>query len=127
MTERERLIELIDDSNVLQCCGCHYNSIDYYKNKIADYLLANGVIVPPCKVGDTLFFADAIFGEVLKAKVIVIEINYFTEPQLWLTIEYNSPYTGTQEYKSRIDLMIGKTVFLTKEEAEKALKERERK
>lgn len=48
--ERERLIELIDDSNVLQCCGCHYNSIDYYKNKIVDYLLSNGVIVPNNKL-----------------------------------------------------------------------------
>ena len=126
MTERERLIDMID-----KALDKHESTIENYVHPeqewIADYLLTNGVIVRPCKVGDTLFFADAIFGEVLKAKVIVIEINYFTEPQLWLTIEYNSPYTGTQEYKSRIDLMIGKTVFLTKEEAEKALKERERK
>lgn len=114
MTERERLIELLNSWGNKENDGVRAESI-------TDYLLENGVIVPPCKAGDTLFFADAIFGEVLKAKVIVIEINYFTEPQLWLTIEYNSPYTGTQEYKSRIDLMIGKTVFLTKEEAEKAL------
>ena len=52
MTERERLIELIKNSNVLQCCGCHYNDFDRYCKRIADYLLANGVIVPPFKIGD---------------------------------------------------------------------------
>lgn len=41
MTDRNRLIELIEE---------------WYKNAptqyLADHLLANGVIVPPCKVGD---------------------------------------------------------------------------
>lgn len=54
MTERERLIELL--------CSAPFGSKtfeqQYYKStitKIADYLLANGVIVPPCKIGDTVY------------------------------------------------------------------------
>lgn len=44
MTDRDRLIELIQ--NAVNGCARHWAEI------IADYLLANGVIVPPCKVGD---------------------------------------------------------------------------
>lgn len=114
MTERERLIELIIQS----VNGCARN----WAETIADYLLTNGVVVLPCKVGDVVYFANTLLGEALEATVTKIEFNHYTNPQEWLTIEYNiSPYTGEQEYKSRIDLMFGKTVFLTKEEAEKAL------
>ena len=41
--QRERLVELIQAS----VNGCARN----WAEVIADYLLANGVIVPPCKVG----------------------------------------------------------------------------
>jgi hypothetical protein len=87
---------------------------------IADHLLANGVIVPPCKVGDTVYFLPQ--KEILQATVTNIEVNYYTNPQMWLTIEYC--LYNRNHYKTRIDLMLGKTVFLTREEAEKALAER---
>lgn len=44
---RDRLIELIQNS--VGGCARHWAQI------IADHLLANGIIVPPCKVGDTLY------------------------------------------------------------------------
>ena len=47
MTDRERLIELIKQGNG----GYDFNSLE----RIADHLLANGVIVPPCNVGDTVY------------------------------------------------------------------------
>lgn len=50
MTERERLIELLD-----QNCGY---SEEQKAETLADYLLANGVIVPPCKVGDKVYQYD---------------------------------------------------------------------
>ena len=64
MTERERLIELIgskvcedyspncDEWQPHSCEKCYAN--DCRIGELADYLLANGVIVPPCKVGDKL-------------------------------------------------------------------------
>lgn len=45
MTERERLMKLISDMPK-----------DQTAPEMADYLLANGVIVPPVKVGDIVFF-----------------------------------------------------------------------
>ena len=47
VTERERLIELLQSVPV-DCTDCRG------VGTIADYLLENGVIVPPVKVGDTL-------------------------------------------------------------------------
>ena len=44
---RDRLVELIQDS--VQGCARNWAEV------IADYLLANGVIVLPCKVGETVY------------------------------------------------------------------------
>lgn len=115
---RERLIELLKEAY-----GDYIiDEMADVRKKLADYLLENGIAALPCKVGDEVYFA--MCGEVLKATVTKIELNYFTAPQEWITIECNTPYVGTQKYKSRIDLMFGKTVFFTKEEAEIALAER---
>lgn len=125
MRERERLIELLktafnycEDDNCKDCivrnnCECIER---------ADYLLENGVIVPPCRVG---------------SKVFVIYDNYVTEARI---LAYYVDGLGvmcdlsviTQEetatgFKSVIckDFTVD-DIFLTKEEAEKALKAREK-
>lgn len=77
--------------------------------KIADRLLAEGVIVPPCKVGDRIYYIDStnfIDCEVVKQ----VSINHHGE---WLVLLDHS-CIGFDE--------IGKTVFLTREEAEAKLK-----
>lgn len=108
MTQRERLIELILNSGVIE------QFFDYEEQeaeRLADYLLENGVIVPPCKVGDELYKphqqSDYYNGEVvqevrIRADGVVVE-------------------TDTDSYYAE---EIGKTVFLTREAAERALKER---
>lgn len=71
MTERERLIELIKSGSKLAVEENHKHIKEFVKNHgrynsktddnvsfeeiVADYLLSNGVIVLPCKVGDTVF------------------------------------------------------------------------
>ena len=79
---------------------------------IADYLLANGVIVPPCKVGDTVWVKDFMWG-LIPCKV--------DEPYHYVCGESG----GCTLEGCFTDKDIGKTVFLTKEQAEQALKERE--
>ena len=57
MTEREKLIELLCSAPL----GFKSFDSQYYKStisKIADHLLENGVIVPPCKVGDTVYYIN---------------------------------------------------------------------
>lgn len=90
--QRERLVELIGDCK-------WWGSID----EMVDYLLANGVIVPPCKVGDTVYWVDD--GKIKCEEVFEISIH----------IDGILIHTGIQ-FCLKPD-----AVFLTKEEAEKAL------
>lgn len=114
MNERERLIELLQEWSNKENDGVRAESI-------ADYLIENGVIVPPVKVGQTVYYLNR--NGIRIAEVVKIELSAFTNPQMWLTIEYLSNVTGAYECcKSRIDFIMNKTLFLTKEEAEKALK-----
>lgn len=78
----------------------------------ADYLLENGVVVPPCKVGDILYYIP--FGStVTKWEIRSIEI-----------MQDDIVFHCGRIFFLKYD--IGKTVFLTRGEAENALKERER-
>ena len=94
---RDRLVELIREAKKqTKNANC-----DIGRNMIfADYLLANGVIVPPCKVGDTVYETDGvrIYESTIK------QVIYDT--------------TGVA-FDERA---IGTSIFLTREEAEQALK-----
>ena len=117
MNDRDRLIEII------YCAGRDYD--DYvdaqheigmpahedFDSWLADDLLANGVIVPPCKVGQTIYYIS--FGKVYKSKCHAI------------TQHKNSLQIHLYDYDGDKAIYPAKKVFLTKEEAERALKERE--
>ena len=108
MTDRDRLIELIDKVLVKYDRGC----LPFVMNEIADYLLANGVIVPPCKVGDAVYIIGKFTGQFMVNKVVAI--NYGGSGLFLLLDSYAVVAVAEQ---------LGKTVFLTKEEAEEKLKE----
>lgn len=74
MTERERLIELLKSDNCESpmLCDPNYKYANLkrcYEERTADYLLENGVIVLPIKVGGTVY----IKGEAVKISHIHIE------------------------------------------------------
>lgn len=79
----------------------------------------------PCAVGAEAWYVLEMFGEICKATISKIELNSFTNPQIWFTVVYHSRCIGMQEIKVRADFMLGKTVFLTREEAEAKLAELE--
>ena len=111
---RERLIELIDRYTE----GCLENICQPYgTDGLADYLLENGVVMLPVKVGDTVFRISTRFYTKIKyiekTKISRIALD---NDETWLFCECN-PTSKT---------VFGKTVFLTREEAEQALKEREK-
>ena len=109
MTDRERLIGLIQ--TILD--GVPYGEITMYTAQdIADYLLANGVIVPPCVVGQTVWFIRKdIKSEIVETNVEKVVLKH---GGLYIKLGCNAMYETTCN-------SIGKTVFLTKEEAEQAL------
>ena len=69
----------------------------------------------PCKAGDYLF--ESAFGQITEFEVIGFEFASFRPEYIYIEIEnkVNRFVTGTFAFN------IGKTVFLTKEEAERAL------
>lgn len=125
MTERERLIKLIDDGCFKVCKKKNDDvKVAHY---LADHLLKNGVIVPPVSVGDTVYVrAIENFDIVkLKYKIIKAKVTKFIFDEFICSFWANS-LDGNHCYKIDVN-DIGQTVFLTPEDAEKALKEREKK
>ena len=110
MNERERLVELLKDNQG----DSTYYMTDEAVQSVSDVLLANGVIVLPCKVGQKVYDTfEAIFLGDYKD----IDGNRSYMAELHFSRE-DCPYTTEEIYFTDI----GKTVFFTKEEAEKALK-----
>jgi hypothetical protein len=104
MTDRDRLIELLKKADSATW-GQTYESY-------ADYILADGWIRPPCKVGDTVYIP--VLNTILHTKVFAFGID-----------EDGNKVINPKEYPEGVfgvvGCEIGKTAFLTKEEAEKAL------
>lgn len=127
---RDRLIDLLRSIPNMepQIRGRQQGKTAYIAAHIADHLLANGVIVPPCKVGQTVYVPWRYAFQRGIAIVEVKEIKlYDTDPShcmFLIDMEsdnecFNQSFGGWKTEKS-----IGNTVFLTREEAEKALAER---
>ena len=119
MTERERLIELL--SNIDYACDNGSNLQDRIEY-IADYLLANGVVVLPCRVGDIMYYIgkstdlSALHNTIYKSDVV--KIIHKEEGTSIVLRFYNGPYCFAEITEIND---FGKRIFLTKEEAEKAL------
>lgn len=113
---RDRLIELLGSFPTF----VERTLADKWKpeavERLADHLLAAGVIVPPCKVGQTVW---RICRNPMSFEYEILEqgVWYIHMYEHGLHI-YLSPLVSFRTSA------IGKTLFLTREEAEKALKER---
>lgn len=122
MTERERLIHLIGEIKSYEYGGM----ATVTDEGLADYLLVNGIIVPPVKVGDKVYIKYQ--KKIYPVTVYAIRVDTKTNSKRicvddWLQIDeyHQHSYTATFKWES-----IGKTIFLTREEAENALKEQKK-
>lgn len=113
MSDRDRLTDLLADKDNL-----------WFKSygEEADYLLKNGVIAPPCRAGDRVW----IVGHRFPAVIDEITINI----QDGITFNWSEHDEGPELTELWDDGWftpedIGKTVFLTREEAEAALAKEE--
>ena len=114
MSDRERLIDLMIEAKRTE------PETGSFTDYLADYLLEHGVIVLPCKVGDRVYeITGRKTVSVYKVRAIRVEL-------FGLFIEWDIVEGFVWQSLSGINAdEIGKTVFLTREEAERALKERE--
>ena len=67
---RDRLIELIKKGKDYAKDNMNDYGIDYAYSDIADYLLANGVIVPKYKVGDKVWYITGIHRTIVKSAIV---------------------------------------------------------
>ena len=140
MTEREKLIKLIETGTNLASKKAveetarivkenhHYNSATdktvSISEMLADYLLENGVIVPvpAVEIGTTVY-------EIRQKGIGFSNRRYdsgiTTQKQLKNAIfDGKTLYIQSKLYAKSDNVRLGNTVFLTREEAEKALEER---
>lgn len=121
MSKRERLTELID--GFVFGTQIAVNSIEWNSAKVkelADYLIANGVIVPPCKVGDTVY---VIYNGYVTCAYV---LSFYIDKDGGM---FDLCIKTKEEYALGLKKVIDKNytfsdIFLTREEAEKALKEK---
>lgn len=120
---RDRLTKIVKESLL--------KNIDYthrLAENITDDLLANGVIVPPVKVGQTVYVPWAWGDQEGIASPIVECIQIVRDTELCgFFIDMKSDDTAFNDVYGfwRTFADIGKKIFLTREEAEKALERRE--
>lgn len=95
--QRERLVELLGDY--------------LYSEQIADHLLKNGVIVPPCKVGQTVYFLHRLENYITEHKV-----DNFYVGKKGMSIRISGVMNPVKPYE------FGRIFFTAIEEAEEALK-----
>lgn len=85
----------------------------------ADHLLANGVIALPVKIGQTIYRMNIYNDAYREATVVAI---YYAEDKKYYPKPHILVRHGNDRGRLRINFSdFGKTVFLTKDEAEKAL------
>lgn len=120
MTDRERITEILKaytkKHNIMA------SSVIF--EEYADELVANGVILPPCKVGDKVYviYPDPRYNWGNKElKILELKVHAFRYFNNKMTVEIR----GNGNYITWDISCFGANVFLTKEEAEQALKERE--
>lgn len=86
--------------------------------QLADHLIDNGVIVPPVKVGQTVWAVEKYGGKpiaIIEGKVQMVGV---TSRSVKVLLRNHKDFNKTYVF--------GKTVFLTREAAEEALKAREK-
>lgn len=139
MTDRERLVELIFEADkeagfLIDNRGTIDEMAEMEKiisEKFADKILADGWMKPPCKVGDVVYSKRGCFylphaTQIKLDAVIACEVIAIKKTKIGRYILLKPLLEETFGMRSANKWFpfsaIGKTVFLTREEAEKAMK-----
>lgn len=134
MTQKERLVDLLKTVPTTIGGVIDMETVAKYADaiidieQIADYLLQNGVIVPPCKVGDTVYkigytpctkYGEDPYSSLCEGCMIPCDshltiVTHVAPTNAWIVSEFIDKAKQYQYY------------FLTREAANRALKEREK-
>ena len=123
MTDRERLVELIRGKTCgnnacipfLDCEKCgNFPLADKDVDRLANHILADGWMRPPCKVGTTVYCIIDGFDTVAEGRVRFYTVH---KDSIIYEVAINGYYA--QQYTNKD---FGYKIFFTREEAEKALR-----
>ena len=120
---KEDVCKVAEDFYKNSVYGMYIESCDYYEDR-------NRFVELPCEFGSTVYEMvlnkDKSFSYFNTHKVVGVHLGDFPNLRGQKRQEYLVTHCESINYLSRIPLnKLGKTVFLTKSEAEQALKERE--
>lgn len=120
--QRTQLIELLKAHCLLRIdsTDCTASEETECADCLADHLIAHNVTIPPVSVGQTIYLiriptTNCLPAWIDKCEITYISVHYFKDGKSTVFSGYNFEVAECD---------IGKTVFLTREEAEKALTER---
>lgn len=121
---RDRLVEIFKQNGV----GEAFSPLarEEWRKDTADVLIANGVIVPPFKIGDEVWVVEeddvTCYMFLAKSKGCIIATSWINDYDVDETLEYH--ITETQDnLDTDLAVFPDECCFATKEHAEKALKE----
>lgn len=109
---RDRLTELISQAQYKGGLVCN----------LADFLLANGVIVPPVNVGQTVWLYNKNRKNIYKNTVVALKVRGESRHKNKVKVEYRNVF-GESSFREYTWAQIGKQVFLTEKDAVEALAE----
>ena len=119
---KDKLIELLNKAKD-EAWRERFQNGENPKVFVADYLLDNGVIVPPVHVGQTVWVLNQLRGMVFENTVVCVKILSQNHNKNTITLEYRNKL-GERSTRKYTWGQVGKSVFFTREEAEKALREK---
>lgn len=115
MTDRDRLIEILQDTLHEWECDVSIKTL----TEITEHLIENGVICLPCKVGDNIYF-PWIYNDTSGVAILeVYSIKMYVQGKPLVFIKDTESDMNIPNAFAVDDF--GKTVFLDYKEAEKAL------
>lgn len=112
MTDKEKLIEIFKKieykpfPEMVSTANLANQFTDYALNSIVDQLLATDMFIPPCEIGDTVYYTDDFVKIIEKCKVYGF---YFTNGKTSLCLDNGECKFVTSDW------------YATEKEAEEAL------
>jgi hypothetical protein len=102
---REKLIELLMD---MPFGNSTYEEEERHMEDLADYLIANGVTLLPCKIGDTVWAVRHYYGKRVIKQCVVSEMAYLEDMRLAIAVKADRKYSVRGFW--------GKDIFATRDE-----------
>ena len=118
---RDRLVELVDEA--FEKCDDYFGTPSVVQ--VVDYLLENGVVVPPCNVGETVYYIhetywDKNYKDYIETKELKEDVVQIVEcPELKTNLMLEVKEFDWDLFNN----WLNGEIFLTKDQAEQKLKE----